>query len=111
MGVVARHATTDAPWSTKLGALATAKLASRLGSLPAEPNDDDLAQLVLHAGATRSEDEFIEAHLWGPVHRSAVEEVRVAVPPTAPLDQVLLGAAYEATLERGIPWLGFPNPS
>lgn len=88
-------------------ALATAKLAGRLRT---DPTDDELADLLLHSGADRAADDFIEAHIWGPLHRSAVEAVTVTEAVTIPIDRVHLSEAHRvATSELNIRWNGYPS--
>jgi hypothetical protein len=56
--------------------LCIAKLAQRLAL--ERPSGGKFARLVLFEGASPTEDEFIEAHIWGPISIRTVESVRVS---------------------------------
>jgi hypothetical protein len=64
-----------ATWQDR-GKLCVAKLAQRLAL--ERPSAGRFASLVLREGASPTEDEFIEAHIWGPISIRTVESVNVS---------------------------------
>jgi hypothetical protein len=58
--------------------LAIAKLHAQIGPATAV---DDYASILLKAGATPQDDEFIEVHIYGPIHRMTIEKVVGPPPP------------------------------
>jgi len=82
-------------WDTR-GQLAQAKLHSRL-----EPTTTagDFAELLLSNGATAGDDDFIEVHVFGPIHRRAIE--RVIGPTPKKRDRALIKSLRRKLQEVG----------
>ena len=73
-----------ATWAER-GQLAMAKLHSKI-----EPKTrpEEYGLILLHQGSNSLEDDFVEVHIWGPIHRSAIERV-VGPAPRSREDRVL----------------------
>jgi hypothetical protein len=79
-----------AVWEQR-GKLALAKVASKLS---VDTTLDEFPNLILKQGATSSDDEFIEVHIWGPLTRKSLERV-IVIQPQRRADQVILKAQVE----------------
>jgi hypothetical protein len=67
--------------------------------------DKDRARLLLSPGKTRSDDDFVEVHVFGPFNREAIAGISVLEAPRAPADQVLLDAVQaQAARMNGVTW-------
>lgn len=66
--------------------LGVAKLASLLKP---SMNSDDLDRLVMTSGGRRAPDQFIEVHIYGPIHRASVSRIRGRA-PRRKADQVMV---------------------
>lgn len=64
-----------AVWSAR-GRLAVAKLHHRLD---VDTNPDDFPSILLREGGSGADEDFVEVHIYGPIHRRAIE--RVIGPP------------------------------
>jgi hypothetical protein len=65
--------------------LAVAKLHSRI---EAKTRPEEYPTILLHQGGDPLNDDFIEVHIWGPIHRTAIERV-VGPRPTRREDRAL----------------------
>lgn len=65
-----------AAWSNR-AKLCIAKLAGKIDSTT---GPDKYSQILLRAGATSEDDEFVEVHIWGPMTVLTMERVIVTVP-------------------------------
>lgn len=52
--------------------LAVAKLGDRIAK---DQTEADMDELIAFRGKSRNEDDFIEAHIYGPIHQSAIETI------------------------------------
>lgn len=89
-----------ATWQTR-ARLAVAKLASRL---EATTTPGEHPSLLLTAGEQRSDDQFVEIHVFGSFNREAIAAVRVLITPEDPGEQVLLAAARAKAAKLGVRW-------
>ncbi|NQT12923.1 MAG: zinc ribbon domain-containing protein [Planctomycetes bacterium] len=78
--------------------LAGAKLADRIDK---DTIPDDFAKLLVHPGAAPEDDEFIEVHVYGPIHRRGIERV-VGPKPKRKKDQVIQADLRRKLGEVGI---------
>lgn len=85
-----------AVWSDR-DRLAMAKLHSKIDD---KTTAGDYPSILLHRAADPKEDDFVEVHIWGPIHRSAVERV-VGPKPTTREDRVILNSVVRKLKEVG----------
>jgi hypothetical protein len=91
-----------APWRTR-GDVASAKLGDTVKKQSMK--DKDRARLLLSPGKSRSDDDFVEVHVFGPFNREAIACISVLEAPRVPADQVLLDAVQtQAATMGGITW-------
>lgn len=93
-----------ASWADR-GKLSAAKIGSRAQLTP-QTTSDELPGIFLKQGTTSADDDFIEAHIWGPLTVRTVEHVEIRPRPTdrrlAPADVAHLKDAlkkFGVTLE------------
>jgi len=79
--------------------LAVAKCHSRIGSATIS---NDFPAILLVPGADPKDNDFIEVHIYGPIHRHAIERVAGPV-PTEASDRVLLASMERKLKEIGVP--------
>jgi hypothetical protein len=89
-----------APWRTR-GHVASAKLGDKVKQ---STQAKEYARLLLSSGTSRSDDDFVEVHLFGPFNRDAIAHISVLETPRNPPDQVLLDAVRPHATTVGITW-------
>jgi len=83
-----------APWSMR-DVLAMAKCHDRIDSITTAA---DFPHILVRRGSSPEDEDFVEVHVYGPVHRSAVEKV-VGPQPTRGADRTLF-ASLKTTLRK-----------
>src|SRR5207248_2492470 len=83
----------------KRGELAAAKLEPKLDAATAPP---DFPKYLLVNGSKPEEDDFIEVHVYGPLHRRAIERV-VGPSPTSRKDRTIFADLRRKLREVGVP--------
>ncbi len=82
--------------------VAVAKCASLIapGTQP-----EDFPSILMTAGKTRQEDEFIEVHIFGPFDFKAFEAIGTSGKITDPRDKLTLNIIKEKALTEGKTWV------
>lgn len=86
-----------ASWGAR-GEFAMAKLHSKIDS---QTKDADFPGILMNSGQTREFDEFIEVHIYGPIHPNAIERI-VGPRPTKKDDLVLWKSLQTMCKANGI---------
>lgn len=85
-----------ATWASR-DSLAMAKLHSKID---ASTKAAEYPSILMHQGSGPLDDDFIEVHIWGPIHRSAIERV-VGPKPRTREDRVLWKSVSRKLSEVG----------
>ena len=88
-----------AAWAER-GKLCVAKLHK---SIDAATSPDEYSALLLKQGATSEDDQFVEAHIYGPITVRTIEQVAFYPRPKRRPSATILKALKEKLSQAGVP--------